>query len=520
MDIARTARGSAGIHLALQVVLRMAIGWHFLYEGLSKALGGAWTARDYLAAAEGPLAPAFQWIAENPGVLATVDFLNVWGQVLIGLGLLLGLFSRTASLAGALLLALYYIARPQATVVNATLVEMLALVTLAAFPTGKVVGLDRLLSRRRLAAVPPGLRTPAATAAGAGPPQAIELPPEGRPPGAPLTDRRELLRGLAGVPFAVAVGSVAAARRVWLSAEEQALVDAFSGASRKPFAFQTLKDLKETVPKAKLGGKDVSRIILGGNIICGFAHSRDLIYVSSLVRAYHTPEKIFESLALAEKCGINTILTHPSIAPAINLYWKQYGGKIQFLADCGWLEGTDTLGAIDYAVDHGATLCYLQGEAADAMVREGRWDYLNACLERVRKNGLPMGIGAHRIATLRAIAEKGITPDFWMKTFHPMNYWSARHPEEYDNKYCYNPAETIAFMRERPEPWIAFKTMAAGAVRPAEAFRYAFESGADFICAGMYDFQMVEDANIAVAILGDPTLKRERPWVAPAAGAV
>jgi hypothetical protein len=76
-------------------------------------------------------------------------------------------------------------------------------------------------------------------------------------------------------------------------------------------------------------------------------------------------------IMLAEQCGINTILTHPSVAPAINHYWKQYGGKLQFLADCGWMEETDTLGAIDYAIDNGASLCYLRGEIVDRLVSEG-----------------------------------------------------------------------------------------------------------------------------------------------------
>ena len=98
-----------------------------------------------------------------------------------------------------------------------------------------------------------------------------------------------------------------------------------------------------------------------------------------------------------------------------------------------------------------------------------------------------------------------------MKTFHPQNYWSHRHPEEHDNKYCYNAEQTIAFMNEREEPWIAFKVMAAGAVSPQQAFRYAFENGADFICAGMYDFQVVEDANIARQALA-MTQKRTRRW--------
>jgi uncharacterized membrane protein YphA (DoxX/SURF4 family) len=492
------------VQTGILVLLRIAVGWHFLYEGLSKVLNPGWTSQDYLASASGLFSPVFQWMAETPAVLRVVDFLNMWGQIFVGLGLMLGVFTQTACIAGIALLALYYIANPPAySIVNTNLVELIALAVLAAVPTGRIIGIDRLLARRRSTDTAPKE-----------PEQAVDLPVEDRDPGTPLTDRREMIKGLAGIPFVVALGSVTAAKEVWLSNEEKDLVDAFSGASRKPFTFQTLAQLEGQVPTAKIGDKEVSRIILGGNIICGFAHARDLIYVSELVLAYHTPDKIYESLMLAEKCGINTILTHPSIAPAINGYWKHYGGKIQFLADCGWMEGTDTLGAIDYSIDHGATMCYLQGEIADELVEKGDWDYINKCIERVRDAGLPMGIGAHRINTLRAIAEKGISPDFWMKTFHHHDYWSAKHPEWHDNIYCYNPAETIEFMRERKEPWIAFKTMAAGSVHAEEAFRYAFESGADFICAGMYDFQMVEDSNYALAILKDKALRRERPWMA------
>jgi hypothetical protein len=68
-------------------------------------------------------------------------------------------------------------------------------------------------------------------------------------------------------------------------------------------------------------------------------------------------------------------------------------------------------------------------------------------------------------------------------------------------------------MKELPQPWIAFKVMAAGAILPEDGFRFAFENGADFVCAGMYDFQMVQDTNIALDIMNDQKLQnRERPW--------
>ena len=77
--------------------------------------------------------------------------------------------------------------------------------------------------------------------------------------------------------------------------------------------------------------------------------------------------------------------------------------------------------------------------------------------------------------------------------------------------YCFKPEETISYMESLPQPWIAFKTMAAGAIHPRDGFKYAFENGADFVCAGMYDFQMVEDVNIALETLNGE-LNRKRAW--------
>ena len=51
-------------------------------------------------------------------------------------------------------------------------------------------------------------------------------------------------------------------------------------------------------------------------------------------------------------------------------------------------------------------------------------------------------------------------------------------------------------MKDVDKPWIAFKTLAAGALKPKEGFKYAFENGADFACVGMFDYQVVDDCNI------------------------
>ena len=100
---------------------------------------------------------------------------------------------------------------------------------------------------------------------------------------------------------------------------------------------------------------------------------------------------------------------------------------------------------------------------------------------------------------------------FWVKTLHHHNYWSSNNEDRHDNIWCYNPQETIEFMNGLEEPWIAFKILAAGAIHPRAGFDYAFKHGADFICVGMYDFQIIDDVNIALKALGANQIRR-RPW--------
>ena len=55
------------------VLLRIAIGWHFLFEGLSKLFTPGWTAAEYLATSRWIFAPIFHWMVDTPAVLNAVD---------------------------------------------------------------------------------------------------------------------------------------------------------------------------------------------------------------------------------------------------------------------------------------------------------------------------------------------------------------------------------------------------------------------------------------------------------------
>jgi len=138
------------------VILRIAIGWHFLYEGASKIITPGWSSRSYLMDSRGFLSGVFQWMAGNEAVLKAADLLNMWGLALIGLALVLGLFNRITTLSGIILLLLYYLSHPawigfeylfpsegNYFIVNKNVVEIFALLVLFYFPTEQVLGLGK-----------------------------------------------------------------------------------------------------------------------------------------------------------------------------------------------------------------------------------------------------------------------------------------------------------------------------------------------------------------------------------------
>ncbi len=212
---------------------------------------------------------------------------------------------------------------------------------------------------------------------------------------------------------------------------------------------------------------------------------------------------------MAENCGVDTILGHPVMIDILNKYWSRGIGKMKWISDCG---GNDFPTAAQMSIDGGCVAGYCQGQNADRLVENGDFKTIEKGLDILRKAGLPAGIGAHHISTFKACIANGLIPDFWMKTLHHHNYWSARPDEPLaDNRYCDDPDGTIAFMETRPEPFIAFKVLAAGAIPPADGIRYGLENGGDFICLGMFDFNMIEDVNIFnETISGLET--RKRPW--------
>lgn len=298
---------------------------------------------------------------------------------------------------------------------------------------------------------------------------------------------------------------LAASGAAALSLEEKVLLGKEATASRHGKALPRLS-------RGKIGDFVVSRVVCGGNLISGFAHSRDLVYVSQLLKNYFTDEKVFETLRLCEQNGVNTAILRldSHVLRIIGDYWKREGGKIQWIAQIK-PKPDDLFTDAAKAVDNGAVGVYVQGGVGDKFLKEGRVDLLARFVEHWQAKGVVAGVGSHLLGVPVACEKAGVEPDFYMKTLHHGGYWSHGIEKRHDNLWSETPEETIEFMQEVKKPWIAFKVMAAGAISPTDGFKYAFAGGADFICAGMFDFQVTEDIRIANGVLAR-LKKRNRPW--------
>jgi hypothetical protein len=286
---------------------------------------------------------------------------------------------------------------------------------------------------------------------------------------------------------------------------------------------------REAMPCGKIGKISVSRLIMGGNLIGGWAHSRDLIYTSRLFKAYNTDAKVFETLELGQQCGINTIQIDPACRALLAKYNRGRTNKMQsivcFHPDVDKVKMRDQIRGL---LDDGATMLYTHGMVADEHVMNGRIEVLAQAMDLVREQGVPAGIGSHSLEVPIACEKNKVNADFYVKTFHIDRYWSATpkdkreewcwykgasmdHDRYFDNIFCLDADKTAAFMAKIDKPWLAFKVMAAGAIPPRAGFTHAFHNGADFVIAGMFDFQVEEDVKIALDVLRK-IHDRERPW--------
>ncbi len=253
---------------------------------------------------------------------------------------------------------------------------------------------------------------------------------------------------------------------------------------------------KSSLPSRKIGELDVSRMILGGNPFSGISHGEPLVYTNNLFKQYLTHEKIVEVMRLSVAGGINTFLgrVDDNTIGFLKKYKQETGTMLPWLAQTSakphrGATFADIRENIKWAVDNGATGVYIQGESADYYVRENRIKDIVEHLAYIRELGAITGVGAHDYRTVAACEDAGLVPDFYMKTLNPLEY------------FCPDYEDTLKVMAQVKVPWIAFKVLAAGRIKPKEGFKQALDAGADFLCVGMFDFQVDENLELFRALI-------------------
>lgn len=129
-------------------LLRVSLGWLFFYAGYSKLTAAAgFSAKQFLLNLHGPFAGFYQVFVGNP----MVDSLVVWGEILIGLCLILGILVRFSSFWGIVMMLLFYFAQYPAAhsfIVNDQLMYVFVLFYLMTSNAGYVYGLGKTLEKK------------------------------------------------------------------------------------------------------------------------------------------------------------------------------------------------------------------------------------------------------------------------------------------------------------------------------------------------------------------------------------
>ena len=293
------------------------------------------------------------------------------------------------------------------------------------------------------------------------------------------------------VKSSLVAGGVAAG----LTYEHQPLAANLAGQSKAPGQVSG-----SSPPVGKIGELTVSRLVCGGNLFSGYAHSGELVYVSGILKNYFSPEKIMDTLQISEENGINTAVlrTDDHIIEIVKRYRKERGGNIQWIAQT-YPKMDNLTENIQMAIDNGAVGAFIMGGNSDSFIEAGRIDLIAEVISFMQKNGLAAGVGSHSLATPALVEKEKIDVDFYFKTLNDVGYATQE------------PQDVASLMQTLSKPWVAFKVLGAGRVKPKEGFDLAFKLGADFINVGMYDFQIREDISLVNEVVAAHK-SRERNW--------
>ena len=141
------------IQTTVLLSLSLVVGYHYFYEGIDKLFSSNWSSAPFLLQANWVFSDILQYLASSQTLLNVVDTLNIWGQILLGISLVIGLYSVIAALFGAFFFFSYYIVVPpfieSYTFIDKKVLELLGFLKIVLFLISNLIGLDFIIEKYR-----------------------------------------------------------------------------------------------------------------------------------------------------------------------------------------------------------------------------------------------------------------------------------------------------------------------------------------------------------------------------------
>ena len=260
-----------------------------------------------------------------------------------------------------------------------------------------------------------------------------------------------------------------------------------------------------TLPRVPFAGRQVSRMLLGGNPFSGFGHHPELPDFDRELLAYFTDEKILETMTLAVRNGINAF--HGRGDEKVFRWLANYRAWAASQPDrpeLNWLAQTAPDRYPDGRVEpnieaiaaNQPMAIYIHGGTSDTFADEGRVDELKRLVAYIKSLGFFAGLGSHRASLIRLFEERDFGADFYILSLRDI-------PEE--DRVCEDERAAALTIREVPKTFVAIKVLAAGRLPVAEAFQYAARTlkPGDLMTVGMRDYEVVTNVRLAAQAFAD-----------------
>ena len=273
------------------------------------------------------------------------------------------------------------------------------------------------------------------------------------------------------------------------------------------------------LPTIRRGQHTVTRLIVGGNPIYGYAHFNRLL--SRYYTDWHTPERVVELLRRCEQVGINTWQNSYAERTLADLdRYRQQGGKMHWL--CLGKGDWDTHPElIDDAAKRKPIGIAPHGALAERLHRQNRLNVLRDLLRRIRDKGVLVGLSAHNPALIQLAEEQKWDVDYYMCCL----YYLTRPRDEMQKLLgkdlplgeIYLPADPprmFQVVQRTKKPCLVYKVVAAGRrIASAAEIRQCFETAlssikpTDALIVGMYQ-QLGDQVGENAALVRDICAKR------------